>query len=164
MAEFRLAVFNTQPPHLYFGGVERRIMETAKRLQTRADITIYSGTKAGFKTATNIDGARLVPLYSTNRVFPLDNWFFNHSLTQKVAAFDADVYEAHAVSGYGFPQKLKRLDIKRPFIHTVHGVLAEEYEQTKIGGFHSLRGRIANSFMEYFGKLEQQTAENANLI
>lgn len=164
MAEFRLAVFNTQPPHLYFGGVERRILETSKRLQTRADIIIYSGTKAGFKTATNIDGAKLVPLYSTDRIFPLDNWFFNHSLTKKVAAIDADVYEGHAVSGYGFPHKLKQLGIKRPFIHTVHGVLADEYEQTKVEGFYSMRDRVANSFMKYFGKMEQQTAENANLI
>ena len=49
MDKFRLAVFNTQPPHLYVGGVERRIIETTKRLQSEADITVYSGTKAGFK-------------------------------------------------------------------------------------------------------------------
>ena len=31
MKKLRLAVFNTQPP-LYLGGVERRILETAKKL------------------------------------------------------------------------------------------------------------------------------------
>ena len=35
-----LTVFNTQPPHLYFGGVERRILETAKRLLPDASITV----------------------------------------------------------------------------------------------------------------------------
>ena len=50
MSKFRLAVFNTQPPHLYLGGVERRIIETTRRLTGEADITVYSGTKAGFKT------------------------------------------------------------------------------------------------------------------
>ena len=58
MEKFRLAVFNTQPPHLYFGGVERRIIETTKRLSSQADITVYSGTKAGFKQPTTINGIR----------------------------------------------------------------------------------------------------------
>ena len=31
MKRLSVAVFNTQPPHLYFGGVERRIIEVAKR-------------------------------------------------------------------------------------------------------------------------------------
>ena len=63
MRKFRLAIFNTQPPHLYFGGVERRIMETAKRLQTQADITVYCGTKAGFKQSATINGVEFVPCY-----------------------------------------------------------------------------------------------------
>ena len=83
MGKFRLAVFNTQPPHLYFGGVERRIIETSNRLQTQADITVYSGTKAGFKKPANINGVSFVPCYSTDRLFPLDNWFFNRSLYKK---------------------------------------------------------------------------------
>ncbi len=117
MDKFRLAVFNTQPPHLYFGGVERRIMETTKRLQTEADITVYSGTKAGFKEPININGVNFVPCYSTDRIFPLDNWFFNRSLTKKAGAINADVYEAHAVSGYGFPKALKKQGIKQT-LHT----------------------------------------------
>ena len=85
MGKFRLAVFNTQPPQLYFGGVERRIIETAKRLQNEVDVTVYSGTKAGFKKPETIDGAKLVPCYSTDMLFPLDNWFFNRSVTKKLA-------------------------------------------------------------------------------
>ena len=164
MEKFRLAVFNTQPPHLYFGGVERRIMETTKRQQTQADITVYCGTKAGFKQPTNIGGVDFVPCYSTDRIFPLDNWFFNRSLSKKASEINADVYEAHAVSGYGFPQRLKKMGIHKPFIHTIHGVLADEYEQAKKNGYPSFKGRIANYFMHRLAKLEAETAHNANLI
>src|SRR5665647_3747496 len=80
MERFSLAVFNTQPPHLYFGGVERRIMETTKRLQTESDITVYSGTKADFKKLSSMNGVSFVPCYSTDMLFPVDNWFFNLSL------------------------------------------------------------------------------------
>jgi len=164
MEKSRLAVFNTQPPHLYFGGVERRIMETSKRLQNQIDITIYSGTKAGFKKTTSINGVDLVPCYSTDRIFPLDNWFFNRSLTKKTGNIDADVYEAHAVSGYGFPKTLKNQKIKKPFIHTIHGVLADEYEQAKKEGYPSVRGRLANYLMHGLAKLEEETAHDATLI
>ena len=164
MDRFRLAVFNTQPPQLYFGGVERRIIETTKRLQTQADISIYCGTKAGFKEPTSIDGVNFVPCYSTDKIFPLDNWFFNRSLTKKAAEINADVYEAHAVSGYGFPKALKKQGIKKPFIHTIHGVLADEYEQAKKNGYPTFRGRIANYFMHRLAKLEQKTAIDATLI
>ena len=138
LGKFRLAVFNTQPPHLYFGGVERRIVETAKRLQNEAEITVYSGTKAGFKEPAKIDGATVVPCYSTDRLFPLDNWFFNRSLAKNVSSFDADVFEAHAVSGYGAEKALLKRGVKKPFIHTIHGVLADEYEQAKQNGYDSL--------------------------
>ena len=164
MARFSLAVFNTQPPQLYFGGVERRIMETAKRLQTESDITIYSATKAGFKKPSSINGVSFVPCHSTDRLFPLDNWFFNRSLTKKASAIQADVYEAHAVSGYGFPKTLEKLGIKKPFIHTIHGVLADEYEQAKKNGYPSVRGRVANYFMQRLSKLEEETAKNATII
>jgi glycosyltransferase involved in cell wall biosynthesis len=164
MGRFRLTVFNTQPPHLYFGGVERRIIETTKRMLTEADITVYSGTKAGFKQPAAINGVSFVPCYSTDRLFPLDNWFFNRSLTKKAAAINADVYEAHAVSGYGFPKKLKQIGIKKPFIHTIHGVLADEFEQAKQNGYPSFRDRIANLFMGRLAKLEMQTAYEADLI
>jgi len=164
MGKFRLAVFNTQPPHLYFGGVERRIIETAKRLQTQADITVYSGTKAGFKKPMDINGVTVVPCYSTDKLFPLDNWFFNRSLFKKASTINADVYEAHAVSGYGLLNALNKQGIKRPFVHTIHGVLADEYEQARENGYQSFRSRIANYFMHRLAKLEGETAKNATLI
>ena len=164
MERFRLAVFNTQPPHLYFGGVERRIIETTKRMQNQADITVYSGTKAGFKEPFAINGVRFVPCFSTDKIFPLDNWFFNRSLSKKASAIDADVYEAHNVSGYGFPKTLKKQGIKKPFIHTIHGVLADEYEQALKSGYQTFRGEIANYFMRRLSRLEGETAKNATLI
>lgn len=164
MEKFRLAVFNTQPPHLYFGGVERRIIETSKRLQNEVDITVYSGTKAGFKAPANIDGFKIVPCHSTDKLYPLDNWYFNRSLTQNAVGIGADVYEAHAVSGYGFPKALKKLGIKKPFIHTIHGVLADEYEQAKQNDYQSFRGSLANRFMRRLANLEAQTAKDATLI
>jgi len=164
MERFSLNVFNTQPPHLFFGGVERRIMETTKRLQTELKITVYSGTKAGFKDSTIVNGVSFVPCYSTDMLFPLDNWFFNRSLTKKASVINADVYEAHAVSGYGFPKTLKRLGIQKPFIHTIHGVLADEYEQAKKNGYPSAKSRVANYFMQRLSKLEVETAKKATII
>ncbi len=164
MDKFRLAIFNTQPPHLYFGGVERRIMETAKRLQTESNISVYSGTKAGFKEAAIINGVNFVPCYSTDRLFPLDNWFFNRSLTTRASTIKADIYEAHAVSGYGFPKILKKQGTQKPFIHTIHGVLADEYEQAKKSGYESFRSRIANNFMHRLANLEKQMAHDATII
>jgi glycosyltransferase involved in cell wall biosynthesis len=139
-------------------------METTKRLQTQSDIIVYSGTKAGFKKPSSINGVSFVPLYSTNILFPLDNWFFKRSLTKKASAINADVYEAHAVSGYGFPKTIKKLGTKKPFIHTIHGVLADEYEQAKKNGYPSVRGRVANYFMLRLSKLEEETAKRATII
>ena len=164
MGKFRLVVFNTQPPHLYFGGVERRIIETTKRLADEADITVYSGTKAGFKEPVSNNRVSFVPCYSTDRLFPLDNWFFNRSLSKKASVIDADVYEAHAASGYGLIKALKKQGIKKPFIHTVHGVLADEHEQARRSGYQSLRGRVANFFMHWLAKWEGETAKNATLV
>ena len=164
MDKFRLAIFNTQPPHLYFGGVERRIIESTKRLSSQVDITVYSGTKAGFKLPTNLNGVNLVPLHSTDRLFPLDNWSFNRTISKKAAEINADLYEAHAVSGYALQKALNRRGNKKPFIHTVHGVLADEYAQTKQSGYSSVRGRVANYFMHRLANLEAETAQNATLI
>ena len=97
-----LAVFNTQPPHLYFGGVESRIIETAKRLKNDVDITVYSGTKSGFRRPFALEGGWVVPCFCTDVAFPLDNWFFNQTISRAANIIKADVYEAHAVSGYGF--------------------------------------------------------------
>jgi len=164
MGKFHLAVFNTQPPHLYFGGVERRIIETAKRLKNQADITVYSGTKAGFKKPVAIDGASLVPCFSTDKLFPLDNWFFNRSLSKIASTIDTDVYEAHAVSGYGLLRALNKQGTKRPFVHTIHGVLADEYEQALKSSYQTPRSKIANYFMHRLAKLEGETARNSTLI
>jgi glycosyltransferase involved in cell wall biosynthesis len=164
MDKFKLAIFNTQPPHLYFGGVERRIMETTKRLQTEADIAVYCGTKAGFKQPATVENVKMVPCYSTNWIYPLDNWFFNRSLTKKEEAFAADVYEAHNVSGYGFPYALKKRNLKKPFIHVIHGPLADEYEQALHSQNQGLRSKLANSFMKKLSGLEEKAAKQATLI
>jgi glycogen synthase len=164
MGKFRLAVFNTQPPHLYFGGVERRIIETTRRLSSQADITVYSGTKAGFKESATINGVNFVPCHSTDKLFPIDNWFFNNSLSSQANQIDADVYEAHNVSGYGLLKALKAQGSKKPFIHTIHGVLAEEYEQAKKSGYQTVRGRLSNQFMRRLADLEQETSKEATLI
>ena len=63
MSKINLAVFNTQPPHRYFGGVERRIIEIAKRLTHQINTTVYSGTKAGFRKPTRIDGINIIPIF-----------------------------------------------------------------------------------------------------
>jgi glycosyltransferase involved in cell wall biosynthesis len=163
MKKLNLAVFNTQPPHLYFGGVERRIVETAKSLRNKVDTTVYSGTKAGFKKPASINGTRFVPCFSTDALFPVDNWFFNNTLAAAVDAIKADVYEAHAVSGYGFLNALRKRGIKKPFIQTVHGVLADEYVQSLKKGSPTFRAKLANLVMWRLSKLEAESAKNATL-
>jgi glycogen synthase len=164
MEKFRLAVCNTQPPNLYFGGVERRIIQTAKRLQDQADITVYSGTKRGLKQPTFFEDVKIMPCHSTDRVFPLDNWTFNRSLGKETLKIEADLFEAHNVSGYGILGRLEKNGLKTPFIHTIHGVLADEYEQAKKGGSGSTRGWLANLFMKQLAQKEAQTSHKASLI
>jgi glycosyltransferase involved in cell wall biosynthesis len=164
MEKLRLAVFNTQPPHLYFGGVERRIVEIGKKLHNEVDTTVYSGTKAGFKKSVVVNGVNFVPCFSTDTVFPLDNWFFNRTLTGAVDAIKADVYEAHTVSGYGFLKSLSKRCIKKPFIQTVHGVLADEYMQSLNKDSSTIRSKFANLIMWRLSKLEKKSAKNATLI
>jgi len=164
MKKLSLAVFNTQPPHLYFGGVERRIVETAKRLHSEVDTTVYSGTKAGFKKPVAVNGVKFVPCFSTDTLFPLDNWFFNRTLAAAVDAIKADVYEAHTVSGYRFLKTLRKRHIKKPFIHTIHGVLADEYTQSSHEDSPTFRTKLANLIMWQLSKLEKETAKNATLI
>jgi glycosyltransferase involved in cell wall biosynthesis len=158
-----LAVFNTQPPHLYFGGVERRIMEMAKSLRNNVNTTVYSGTKAGFTKPAIINGVRINPCFSTDVLFPVDNWFFNNTLAEAVDAINADVYEAHAVSGYEFLEALKKRGIKKPFIQTVHGVLADEYMQSLQRETPTFRAKLANLIMWRLAKLEEKSAKNATL-
>lgn len=164
MKKLSLAVFNTQPPHLYFGGVERRIMETAKLLRNNVAMTVYCGTKADFKKPARVNGAAFVPCFSTDALYPVDNWFFNRTLSSAVNMIKADVYEAHTVSGYGFLKALRKRGIKKPFIQTVHGVLADEYMQALQGGALTFWAKLANRIMWHLAKLEEQTAKKATLI
>lgn len=164
MKKLNLAVFNTQPPHLYFGGVERRIVEIAKRLYRKVDTTVYSGTKAGFKKPFSGNGLKFVPCFSTDALFPVDNWFFNRTLARLAEAIKADVYEAHTVSGYGFLRSIIKRRIEKPFIQTVHGVLADEYLQSLHRGFPTFRAKIANVFMWRLSKIEEESATKATLV
>jgi glycosyltransferase involved in cell wall biosynthesis len=164
MKKLNLAVFNTQPPHLYFGGVERRIIETTKRLRGEVSVTVYSGTKSGFRKPTSVNGVDFVPCFSTDALFPMDNWFFNKSIAGAVDTIKADVYEAHAVSGYGFLKALREKGIRKPFVQTVHGVLADEYAQSSQGASPTLQAKLANLIMWRLSKLEEESSKNATLI
>jgi glycosyltransferase involved in cell wall biosynthesis len=163
MKNLKLAVFNTQPPHLYFGGVERRIVETSKRLRNEVNATVFSGTKAGFRKPASLNGLNFVPCFSTDALFPVDNWFFNRTIAGAADAIKADVYEAHTVSGYELLRTFKKRNIKKPFIQTVHGVLADEYKQSFQGGSLKFRAKLANLIMWQLSRLEQESAKNATL-
>ena len=163
MGKLRLAVLNTQPPHLYFGGVERRILETGKRL-TELNTTVYSGTKAGFRKPVKVNGLEIVPCFSTDILFPLDNWLFNHTLANSASSIHADVYEAHNASGYRFIRTLRKRHPRAPIVQTVHGVLADEYIQTLASGSLSIREKAATFMTGRLSKLEGESARNANLV
>jgi glycosyltransferase involved in cell wall biosynthesis len=159
-----VAVFNTQPPHLYFGGVERRIVETAKRLRDEVNMSVYCGTKAGFNNISLVNGTVFVPCFSTDVLFPLDNWFFNKTLSRMPSAIKADVFEAHTVSGYGFLKTVRNRNIAKPFIQTIHGVLRDEYIQSSKSVFPTPRTKLSRFFMWYLSKIEEQSARDATLI
>ncbi len=161
--KLRLAVFNTQPP-IYLGGVERRILEISKRLETEVETTVYSGTKGGLHEPTTINNTKIIPCASTDWVFPLDNWTFNRTLSKMVGTIRADVYEAHNVSGYGFLRGLQKRRQRVPFITTVHGVLADEYAQAKLQGDLSIRLKAANFFMKRLGNIEKESATDSDLV
>jgi glycosyltransferase involved in cell wall biosynthesis len=161
---FKLAIFNTQPPHLYFGGVEKRIMELSKRLSERVDVTVYCGTKAGFSRACYLQKVKIVPCFSTDLSFPLDNWLFNRTIYKAFNQIKADIYEVHTVSGYGLLKALVRHGAKKPLIEVVHGVLADEYIQTVKGVYPTLRTRISRVLMRYMSKLEMELAQKATLV
>jgi glycosyltransferase involved in cell wall biosynthesis len=163
VGNLKLAVLNTQPPHLYFGGVERRILETGQRL-TDVNITVYSGTKAGFKKPIRVNRLEVFPCFSTDILFPIDNWFFNHTLTNSANYIQADVYEAHNASGYRFIRALRKRQPSTPIVQTVHGVLADEYIQTLKSRTLSTRERAATFMMGQLSKLEGESARNANLV
>jgi glycosyltransferase involved in cell wall biosynthesis len=160
----RVAVLNTQPPHLYFGGVERRILEIAKRLNDQVTTTVYSGTKKGFSKSAIINKINLVPCSSTDIVYPLDNWTFNRTISKMFESFKTNIFEAHTVSGYKLVKTIRRKNLEKPFINTVHGVLADEYFQSSKSLGSSLRSKLSNFFMGYLGKIEKEASKEANLI
>ncbi len=111
-----------------------------------------------------IDGVKIFPCQSSDRVYPLDNWTFNRTLSRMAEQIKADVYEAHTASGYGFQRKLKNRKISVPFVQTVHGVLADEAEQQQQQGINSARDKIANYLMKHLAKLEKEAAKNATIV
>jgi glycosyltransferase involved in cell wall biosynthesis len=163
MEKLRLAVFNTQPP-LFLGGVERRILETAHKLQGEVSTTVYSGTKTGLRKARTFSGVTLVPCFSTDFVFPLDNWTFNQTLSRNADRIKADVYEVHTASGYGLLSAFQKQHARVASVHTIHGVLADEYVQAYLRGGHSARSKLANVFMWQLSKKEEESARKATLI
>lgn len=159
-----VAVFNTQPPHLYFGGVERRIVETAKSLGDNVDTRVYSGSKKSFTEAVIIDGTTFIPCFSTDVAFPVDNWVFNRSLSRLTGYIKADVYEAHTVSGYGFFEAASKQEPKKPLIQTIHGVLMDEFIKSSISMFPTLRSKLSRYIMWYLSQVEKRSAEKATLV
>lgn len=164
MKKLVVAVFNTQPPHLYFGGVERRILETGRRLSSDVEFRVYSGTKAGFHEPVEVGGVKIFPCQSSDRIYPLDNWSFNRTLAKMSDRIQASVYEAHTASGYGFQRALRKRGLRTPFVQTVHGVLADEAQQQRLCGGMTLRDRVANYFMERLAAAEAEAARNATLV
>lgn len=163
MKKLSLAVFNTQPP-LFLGGVERRILETARHLQGEVDTVVYSGTKAGLSKVMSINGLTVVPCFSTDTIFPLDNWTFNQTLSRNFNSIQADLYEVHTASGYALLNAYKKRGIKKPSVQIIHGVLADEYDQAILRGGLTLRQKLANLLMWKLAKYEEQSAKNATLI
>ena len=58
MKRINLAVFNTQPPHLYYGGVERRIISPTFMLMRKYKLKKEEET-AGFASLYHVDLYRL---------------------------------------------------------------------------------------------------------
>ena len=164
MKRLSVAVFNTQPPHLYFGGVERRIIEFATRLSNKASTQVYCGTKKGFNKISFINRTAFVPCFSTDVFYPLDNWVFNESISRMSDTIKANVYEAHTVSGYGFLKAIRKRSLIKPFIQTIHGVLADEYMQSSKSASPTLRTKLSNYVMWQLSKIEEDSAKNATLV
>ncbi|MEM2568268.1 MAG: glycosyltransferase family 4 protein, partial [Candidatus Bathyarchaeia archaeon] len=166
MDKLKLAIFNTQPPHICCGGVERRIIELGKKLLNKnIDITVYSGTKSGFRNIAMVDGIKIVPCFSTDMFFPIDNWFFNKSVLWILRKNEADIYEAHTVSGYRVARFLHDREMRsKPFIQVIHGVLADEYLESFKEQPMTARTKLAKLFLPHLSKLEKESAEKATLI
>jgi phosphatidylinositol alpha-1,6-mannosyltransferase len=59
---------------------------------------------------------------------------------------------------------LKKRNIKKPFVQTIHGVLADEYVQSLQGGSPTFRAKLANLIMWQLSRLEGESAKSATLI
>jgi len=164
LRKLNLAVINTQPPHAYSGGVERRIIEVSKRLANKINIAVYCGRKAGFKEAVKLSEIYMVPCFSTDLFFPLDNWFFNGTLYRNFNCIKADVYEAHTVSGYGLLKALEKRGANKPFLSVIHGVLADEFLHMSREVLPTLRMRISKFFMRRLSEIEREVAQKSTLI
>jgi len=164
MSKINVAVVNTQPPHLYFGGVERRIIEIARHLSEKVHTTVYCGSKKRFHKATVLNGIRIIPCFSTDIVFPLDNWSFNKTLSRFQGNFGADVIEVHTASGFGLIKNLQKKKATQALVHTIHGVLADEYSQLMLEASLDFRSRLSNHMLLRLSKLEAKLAEHANLV
>ncbi len=162
--KLQLTIFNTQPPHLYIGGVETRIIQVSKNLPPEIQTTVVCGTKKGFIQESTINKTRYVPSFCTNSVYPMDNWFFNQSISNNNRLLDASVFESHNVSGYKILQKLKSKGQSSRFIETIHGPLADEYAQSKNYPEKSLKDKLANRAMKYLLKTERTLAQEAQTI
>ncbi|MEM4473975.1 MAG: glycosyltransferase family 4 protein, partial [Candidatus Bathyarchaeia archaeon] len=144
----------------------RRIIELGKRLLNKnIDITVYSGTKSGFRNIAMVDGIKIVPCFSTDMFFPIDNWFFNKSVLRISRKNEADIYEAHTVSGYRVARFLHDREMRsKPFIQVIHGVLADEYLESFKEQPMTARTKLAKLFLPHLSKLEKESAEKATLI
>jgi len=94
----------------------------------------------------------------------MDNWLFNRSVTRILLKNNIDIYEAHAVSGYHIAKMLQKHKVSKPFIHIVHGVLADEYLNSfKLEPLNP-RNSFTKLFMLHLSKCEKEIAEKATLI
>jgi glycosyltransferase involved in cell wall biosynthesis len=59
---------------------------------------------------------------------------------------------------------LKKRKLNKPFIQTIHGVLADEYIKSSKSVSPSLRTKLSNLFMRHLAEIEKETAKEATLI
>lgn len=164
MSKINLAIINTRPPHICFGGVERRIIEVSKRLAEKINVTVYCGRTVSFNKPVKLFGVSIVPCFSTNLFFPLDNWFFNATLYKNFGGIEADVYEVHTVSGYGLLRALEKSRLRKPFINVIHGVLSDEFLYMYKEILPTPRMKISKFFMRRLSEIEREIAQKSTLV
>ncbi|MEM2703027.1 MAG: glycosyltransferase family 4 protein [Candidatus Bathyarchaeia archaeon] len=164
MSKIDLAIINTRPPHIYFGGVERRIIEVSKRLAKKINVTVYCGRAVGFKKSVKLFGISFVPCFSTNLFFPLDNWFFNKTLCNNFRSVEADVYEVHTVSGYGLLRALEKRRVSKPFINVIHGVLSDEFHYMYKEILPTPKMKLSKFLMRRLSEIEREIAQKSTMV